>query len=415
LILSKRSALRFRRLGSTAPSAYHWTLKAAAQVSTAMIYVLLMRHGAHERIDDEAGPPTRALTAEGRRQAQEVASKLEEFIDETKNVPDDKFTLKEIWHATSSEATETARTLRDGLTAAPTPVGEPKLGPKSTSPYGPVGGHREMVDKVRDRICSLQSGNALLIVGHQPMLGWISEALTGDAHPIERCEMLCLRFARQPHPRRWWQPSRLATDTRAVLRWVLTPSERSASENGSAPAGNEAMAGLTEKIRGKMEGAKLLGTFSTAILGFMLSTLIDKTKLDNVAYHYQLVLLAAALALFLSILLYFASYYAYDSLLMPIRFWGERARTRWSRQPRWLVMRPPSSATWVLYQNMMHIWTCLFTPAVVLVCTGLVLLGFAVAQPKGPWLIFWIVLSVLLAISLRPIYRVLGPRLGSQD
>ena len=384
-------------------------------VSTAMIYVLLMRHSAHERKVDASGHPTRALTAEGRRQVAEVASKLKEFIDEAKDVREHSFALKEIWHATSSEATETARTLHVELTAAPGPVGKPRLGPEATSPYGPVGGHRQMVDEVRDRIYRLQPEEALLIVGHQPMLGWISEAFTGDAHPIERSEMLCLRFAREPHPRRWWQPSRLATDRRAVLRWVLTPSERSASGKDAAPAVKDALAELKEKIRGKMEGAKLLGTFSTAILGFMLGTLIDKTKLENVAYHYQLVLLAAALALFLSILLYFASYYAYDRLLMPIRFWGERARTRWSRQPRWLVMRPPSSATWVLYQNMMHIWTCLFTPAVVLVCTGLVLLGFAVVQPKGPWLIFWIVLSVLLAISLRPIYRVLGPRLGSQD
>src|SRR5215470_6550906 len=220
-------------------------------VSTAMIYVLLMRHGAHERKVDDAGDPTRSLTVEGRRQVAEVAAKLKEFIDETRKVPEDKFTLKEIWHAKSSEATETARTLRDGFDAAPTPVPKPMLGPEpdGTSPYGPVDGHRPMIDEVRDRICGLQSEEALLIVGHQPMLGWISEALTGDAHPIERSEMLCLRFALQPHARRWWQPSRLATDKRAVLRWVLTPSERSANGKDAAPAGKDALAELKEKIR----------------------------------------------------------------------------------------------------------------------------------------------------------------------
>ena len=49
-----------------------------------------------------------------------------------------------------------------------------------------------------------------------------------------------------------------------------------------------------------MEGAKLLGTFSTAILGFMLNTLIDSTKLHAVG-AYQPVLFGAALAFFLAI------------------------------------------------------------------------------------------------------------------
>jgi hypothetical protein len=169
---------------------------------------------------------------------------------------------------------------------------------------------------------------------------------------------------------------------------------------------------LKEKIRGKMEGAKLLGAFSTGILSFVLGMLIDTKKLADLGQG-RFLIFAAALTFLLATLLYFASYYAYDRLLMPTRFWGEPQPRPWSRHPNWLVMRPPSSAAWVLYQNMMHVWSWLFTPAVVLVCTGLTLLGLAVLQPEPS--IGAVVAIAALAVLFRPLYRILGPRLGSQD
>jgi phosphohistidine phosphatase SixA len=373
-----------------------------------MHYVLLMRHGTSQSKSYAPRPPEEALTTEDREQVEEVASKLKEFIAETTHLPDHRFTLKQIWSATTPEAGDTARIMHTRLVDACdiTQVENEVLSPKHTSPYGSAGKHQSLIDNIIKHFKDdPEPGNALLIVGHQPILGWIAEELTGEAYPIERAELLCLRFAGEPRRyRRTWR-HRFAGHQLAVLRWVLTPVHVS---------GTDPLTELKEKISGKMEGAKLLGTFTTAILGFMLNTLIDKTKISDLG-PYGPVLVAAALAFFLAILLYFASYYAYDRLLMPIRFWSASAPVDKNHQPDWLVMRPPSSALWVLYQNMMHIWQYLFTPAVVLVCAGLVLLGFIVFRPEGGYLITAIILSVVVGVSFKPLYRRLGPRLGSQD
>jgi hypothetical protein len=161
-----------------------------------------------------------------------------------------------------------------------------------------VGNHEPLVKDIMAFLDSAPCEAALVVVGHQPLLGWIGAAFSGEAYPIERAELLCLRFANGIRPRRWWRPHRLAVDKPAILRWVLTPRDVS---------GEAALAELKDKIRGKMEGAKLLGTFSTAVLGFMLNTLIDTMKLQVVGV-YQPVLFAAALAFFV---------YSISRVIMP--------------------------------------------------------------------------------------------------
>lgn len=368
-----------------------------------MPYLLLMRHGAHEAGFDENGTPCRILTADAKARVVEVASALEEFIGETNGLPKHSLVPSCIWHATSGEAKRTAAILHERLAQLGNVDLEEKelLSPRQTSPYGPVEKQAPLIDDITRFIRTAQSDTALVIVGHQPLLGWIAEEFAGEVYPIERAELLCLYFAEGICTRRWWQLHRLAAGRHAVLRWVLTPGDTS-----------EVIKELKEKIRGKMEGAKLLGAFSTGILTFILGTMGDTDKLAKLGQG-RFLIFAAALALLLSILLYFASYYAYDRLLMPIRFWGEPPPRPLSRHPNWLVMRPPSSAAWVLYQNMMHVWSWLFTPAVVLVCIGLMLLGLAVLRPQPS--IEEIVAIVAIAVLFRLLYRVLGPRLGSQD
>jgi phosphohistidine phosphatase SixA len=368
-----------------------------------MTYLLLMRHGAHEDGSDAAGAPRRVLTADAKAQIGEVAGALEEFIAETYSLPEHRLAPSQIWHATTEEATQTAAILHERLARLRdvTQVQKERLSPRQTSPYGPTGNQAELIDDITTFLRAAQSDTALIVVGHQPLLGWIAATFAGEAYPIQRAELLCLYFAEGIRRRRWWQPHRLAVGRRAVLRWVLTPGDVSGVIDE-----------LKEKIRGKMEGAKLLGAFSTAILSFILGTLIDTKKLADLGQG-RFLIFAAALTFLVATLLYFASYYAYDRLLMPIRFWGEPPLRTWSRHPNWLVMRPPSSAAWVLYQNMMHVWSGLFTPAVVLVCIGLTFLGLAVLQPQP--LIGAVVAIVALAILFRPLYRILGPRLGSQD
>jgi hypothetical protein len=86
--------------------------------------------------------------------------------------------------------------------------------------------------------------------------------------------------------------------------------------------------------------------------------------------------------LFVATWLYLATVYHYDRLLMPTRFWGEAKHPAdLARRPRWLVWRPPGSATWVVYQNMLRVWSWFFIPATYLVVLGALLLGVALWNP----------------------------------
>jgi phosphohistidine phosphatase SixA len=367
------------------------------------VYVMLMRHGAW-MFDAST---QRVLTPASCEQVQQVVGKLDEFIGETRNLEQHALRLPRIWVANTSEARETADILAKGLKSRGVVVEPPKheLTPECTSPYGPVGQIEPLIKQLIGYFASAQDANVVLIVGHQPILGWIAEALCGQPHPIAHAELLCLRFAEPPQERRrWYRPSRRLVKTPAALRWALTPRD---------PAAEGALTELKDKIRGKMEGAKLLGAVITGALGFTLGMLLDDAKLDAVEGPYLGVLYAAVLAFLLAGICYFASYYAYDRLLMPIRFWAEGGSA--GGNPAWLVMRPPSSATWVLYQNMIRVWRCLFTPAMVTTFVGLILLGFAVLRPTPGWLLVCILVLVVFGAALKPLYRSLGPRLGSED
>jgi broad specificity phosphatase PhoE len=73
-----------------------------------MNYLLLMRHGAYESESNAESSPQRVLTTKGRQQIEEVARKFRELIVETKEVPEHKIVLKQIWYAVTPEAKCTA-------------------------------------------------------------------------------------------------------------------------------------------------------------------------------------------------------------------------------------------------------------------------------------------------------------------
>ena len=268
-----------------------------------------MRHAAHKYALDAAGVGRRMLTADGKAQVGEVAGALEGFITQADVLPEHKLEPSEIWHAPSEEAKQTAAILRARLASLRELglVQKDRLSPEHTSPYGPVGNQAPLIEDITAFLERAPSDAALIVVGHQPLLGWMAAAFAGEAYPIEHAELLGLYFTGEICRRWWWQPQRLAVRRRAVLRWVLTPGDASSVINE-----------LKEKIRGKMEGAKLLGVFSTGIVTFMLGTLIDTKKIADLA-EGQFLIFAAALAFLLATLLYFATYYAYDRLLMPKR------------------------------------------------------------------------------------------------
>jgi hypothetical protein len=102
----------------------------------------------------------------------------------------------------------------------------------------------------------------------------------------------------------------------------------------------------------------------------------------RLAVQIGFALLLAALALYLMTM------YAYDRLLMPIRFWGEGSRRR---RRAWLPARPPSSAAWVLYRNMMRIWYMIFTPATVLVGMAFTLLAITLLRLETEGLVVLVI------------------------
>lgn len=221
-----------------------------------MAYLLLMRHAAHEGGSDAKGMRCRKLTADAEAQITEVARALDEFIDETKDLPKVALTLAEIWHATSDEATQTAAILHKHLArcdADPKLKKQPEehLSPRKTSPYGPAGNYEPVVEDIRNFFSKAPSDSALIVIGHQPLLGWIAEAFAREAYPIGKAELLCLYSSDGFRRRNWWELHILRR--RAVLLWVLTPGDSSGVINE-----------LKEKVRGKWKERSSLARFPQA-------------------------------------------------------------------------------------------------------------------------------------------------------
>jgi hypothetical protein len=186
--------------------------------------------------------------------------------------------------------------------------------------------------------------------------------------------------------------------------WVLSPIDGKRIEE------------VREKIKSKMESAKLLGTFVTALLVFAGREL---TGISHPPAWYRWVAGVGIVSLALGTAAYFVTMFRYDTLLMPVSFWPSprpsKRRPSKRRLHRGFVRRPPSSAGWVLYQNMMWIWGTGFIPATCLTGLGAVAVIVALARPTGIW---W--LAVVLAIAASSamtwlIWFITKPNLGVSD
>jgi hypothetical protein len=164
-----------------------------------------------------------------------------------------------------------------------------------------------------------------------------------------------------------------------------------------------------------METVKFLGAVITVALGALLAVLFDPEKWSQLAAvaHGQVATQFAAGLLLASIALYLATVYAYDRLLMPSRFWTELGPPgqRRIRRGAALARRPPSSAVWVLYQNMQRVWWGLFTPATLSFALALVVLA-AVFLRLGGGALAALTLGVVAVLGLMYWFR---PVLGSED
>lgn len=371
-----------------------------------MKYVMLMRHGRHEENRHAANLPTakakrpgpaksarrRTLTGKGRDDVREVGDALDGLLTETTDeIGRPLIILHSVWSAPADEVRETVEALLacladrgiDGKTRT-------ELDPTQFKPMAETAVHEKMAAEALDVLKGTPTGAAILIVGHQPFLSWLSEALTGKALPIAHSELLCIAFDDDLRKK-------------GRLDWVLTPSSTTDS----------AVAEIKEKIKYKMEMAKVLSVFITTALGFILSSMIDKAKVDYLGQHIY-VFYVSVFWFVVAIALYLATLYAYDRLLMPSRFWGESRRAA-ARRPKWLVARPPSSSLWVLYQNMMHIWAVWFSSATAAVGLGLLCLAIAVLKPSLPAGAAIFAGAILGAGIIVRLYRDHGPHLGSED
>jgi hypothetical protein len=269
--------------------------------------------------------------------------------------------------------------------------------------------------------------NALLIVGHEPQIGWLSSYILGrtrlgrarHAVALPASGIACLRIVRKRErwPGRRWQ---------GRLLWTLVPDDRDALESVSG------------KVKGKMDSARLLSAVITLLLTATLGVLLDNNKWKELAnanitfghhdigtnhiyYSYSAkVGVSVAFSLLLAALvLYQVTMYIYDSLLMPPRFWANDPPSRiklfrWLSKKRsnWLQACPPSSAAVIVYENMLRTWDRLFTVANLFVVAALLVAAAPLLRLHGWWPIAVFGVSALLLGGWTWWHR---PVLGSHD
>ena len=270
---------------------------------------------------------------------------------------------------------------------------------------------KEFTNTIKKKLNDIGNDNALMLVGHQPQLGWIVERIH-EATPIARSEIVCIRL-NEGYFRKF------KIGKRSQHLWSIAPTD------------DKTMELLRDKIKSKMDTAKMLGTFIVFLLGIVLGILSDEGKLQfltgydaftrtflgglcdmgiaarNDFYLYTIVV--SVVSLFLAAVLYLITMYAYDRLLMPTRFWAE---SRKARSPRWLPQRPPSSSLLVLQVNMMRIWKFLFTGANILV--GLSLAGFSLVVMRADPLEYSVIVA-FISLAIYLYYLWAKPRLGAED
>jgi len=248
------------------------------------------------------------------------------------------------------------------------------------------------------------------VVGHQPTLGRVADALLRPqggrlaglgrrpGTPLDHAGIVCLATDSGRRRRTW-------------VAWAISYSDGAAEDD------------VRHKIERKTDAAKLFATVLTLGIPVVLGLLFDQQQLSDLADRKWAVQLGACFYL-VSAALFLGTLFSYDSLLMPTRFWGEAppaggpsrfgpARLRRPRRPRrWLVERPPSSAAWVLYQNMMRIWRNLFTLAAVSAFLGTALIMFA-ALGVGVGVSLSVAVVGTVAVGSWLLYS--RPVLGSED
>ena len=350
----------------------------------------IMRHAQACRpgMDPDSRVGYTSLTIRGRRGAEAVGYRLREALDEEGIDSADVV----IARAPTGEAEDTADALANSLGARGAPVVIEQL--------NPAGWTRRSQQSASDiwecvqRELSIARGDsrAVVLVGHAPQQSWLLHHLVEKGGggqrragpvPLGRGELAMLAGPRG----------------RPRLRFVLTPS------------GSDLISELQGKIRSKMDSAKLLGAFLTALLLFAARAV---AATENAPSWQPWVGGAGVVMLAVATGAYFVTMFRYDELLMPVDMWPS-PREPTAGLPRGFVVRPPSSAAWVLYQNMMRIWTNAFVPATLFGGAGAIAVAVALAQPHGLGWVAVVGAVVGVGAATAVIHRLARPNLGVSD
>lgn len=382
---------------------------------TTWFYLLLMRHGR-----DPAGAGNADVSSVGQRLAQTVK-------EIRAGLPEQRIELHCVLHGPSIDAKETARIVRAALDPALSLSMNSKVefdstcaSPYSGNKYGQElkGALRQVRQTIHAADHATPRKNGFIVVGHEPLMSTIASKLSGVPAPLSNAEILCVAI------RRPILPSSCDIDTwrwrHAWRKWALAWS--------IAPSDPETEDALRSKVASKMQVAGILGAAVTAALVFLLQNLFEErgNVADLPAQMPVLLRYISALLLLIAAVLYFATLYFCDVLMMPRRFWAEaRHRRFWfdarpsadlSNRAKWLVLRPPSSSTWIIYQNMTRVWRVFFMKACYALLLGLVILCISLFKPDSCRdlisLATYFVVGVLALLGYLWLRR---PRLGATD
>jgi hypothetical protein len=289
--------------------------------------------------------------------------------------------------------------------------------------------------------------SVVLLVGHDPRIGWLIARLLDGERPGNNLWKR-LRYLAHSRRRRALIPGLMHTELIACERrvgtngfeavWALSPSDTT---------GDEA---VRQKVKSKMETAKVFAAVLAAAVGLAATQLADAAKATVAAASSSTTLsttstvtstvaaasssttlgttsgvliatrsagVAALALLVLSTVLFLVTMFWYDRLLMPTRFWSAAIPSRSNRLARWLgfrhlLRRPPSSSTWVLYQNMQIVWSLCFLRATFFAGLGAVLLALSADGTSQRSVAVLLTIGLLVAVALSWRGR---PTLGASD
>ena len=270
-------------------------------------------------------------------------------------------------------------------------------------PDGPGLTSAELADEWREIVGGEGPAQLVLMIGHDPQM---TRRLHGE---LAVGRTFTRRLANRTSLERGEVAMVRRRGRRTELMWVISPDTKEAIEQ------------LQAKIKSKMETAKVLGAFLTALVFFAAKELAaSHPRLD----WYPWAAGAGVGLLALATIAFVVTMFLYDGLLMPVRYWapmpekeGWLARRRWYRlvgtgqDPR----RPPSSAATVMFHGMQRVWSALFVPAAVAAGLGTAATAVAFAKPEGAWWYAVIGSAVGVAVLVAVLTLVGRPQLGTTD